>query len=156
MAIRRVKYQIFSKAVGSAGAEVEITGNADSLYKKATGVWVNTTDANGIKKSTFTKFNIDSQDVFPDGIEAILLNTGQDVPPDDRYKELDERAEDTEVRFKYKDGSAASVTYPYTVEIYLRLENPPYKKTEAELLEAILERLGNVEEIVKKVVEKPA
>ena len=119
---RQKFYQIFSASITSGSTNV-FTGNLNLLYKKVTGVYVVITDETGVTKSKFTQFQIDSDDIFPSGLEAILLTTGVDVAPDDKFLKLNERAENSIINMTYVDG-AKGTTYPYTLNIYFRLENP--------------------------------
>lgn len=123
---RQKFYQIFSASITS-GSTTDFTGNFSVLYKKVTGVYAVIADATGVTKSKFTKFQIENDDIFPSGLEAILLTTGVDVPPDDKFLKLDERAENSPVNMTYVDG-AKGTTYPYTLNIYFRLENPKENK----------------------------
>lgn len=126
--VRNKYYQIFSASITS-GSTTKIAGNLNVLYKKVTGVYVVITDSTGVKSSKFTSFQIDSTDVFPENFEALLLTTGVDVPPDDKFMKLDERAENSPFAATFVDG-ATGTAYPYTLNIYFRLENPPLTKEE--------------------------
>ena len=120
---RQKFYQIFSASITSGSTNV-FTGNLNLLYKKVTGVYAVIADATGVTKSKFTQFQIDSDDIFPRGLEAILLTTGVDVAPDDKFLKLNERAENSIINMTYVDGGKGT-TYPYNLNIYFRLENPP-------------------------------
>ena len=52
-----------------------------------------------------------------------MLRTGEEVPPDDRFYTLSERADGSTIVGNFKDAGNA-VVYPYNVYIYLRLSNP--------------------------------
>ena len=123
---RQKFYQIFSASITSGSTNV-FTGNLNLLYKKVTGVCAVIADETGVTKSKFTQFQIDGDDIFPNGFEVILLTTGVDVPPDDRFLKLDERAENSIINMTYVDGTKGTA-YPYTLNIYFRLENPTETK----------------------------
>lgn len=127
MATRRpIKYQLVTLTITGAGVSVSSSGvKTDKLYQRVTGIHVTASDANGLTNSTFQKFEIDRQEIYPQGFEAKLISTGQEVNPNDKFDhDIDEPANDTQVDITYRDGSAAGVVYPYTVNIYLRHENP--------------------------------
>ena len=130
MAVRQKFYQIFSASITS-GLTKTFSGNLNILYKKATGIYAVISDATGATLSKFTKFQIDNDDVFPENFEVLLITSGTDVPPDDRFLKLDERAENSPVEMTYVDGTKGTA-YPYTLSIYFRLENP--KLTQKEIL----------------------
>ncbi len=119
---RPIKYQLLKLAITGAGA-FPINAEADKAYKRITGINYSTTDTNALKDSVFTKFEIDSNEIFPDGFEVKMIQTGQEVPPNDRYYPLNERAEGSTIVGSFKDAGNAAA-YPYNVYIYLRLENP--------------------------------
>ena len=54
-----------------------------------------------------------------------LISSGVDVPPNERFdSEVDEEAANSTVNITYHDQNVAGTVFPYTVNIYLRLENP--------------------------------
>lgn len=120
---RKIKYQKLEISVTGANAEITKDADADKLMERITGIHVTTSDSNGIKNGTFTRFDIDGTEVFCPGYEAKLLSTGMEVSPNDKYYKLDEPAKGVPISIKYKDGNAAGTTFPYTVNITLRLEN---------------------------------
>lgn len=132
---RRVKYQAMQlPAVAAAGNTVELPGGkTDINYKHVTGFAIGIVgDTTGINQSTLEKFTVDGYEVFPEDYPASGLMSSADVPPDERYfshkdkegKIVPYRAEGSAVNIKYTDGSFAGVAYPYTVIVWLRLENP--------------------------------
>ena len=127
MASRRpLKYQLIQLTVAAAGNTVTPAGQpvTDKLYKRVTGITVTASDAAGLTNSTFGKFEIDKQEIYPVGFEAKLVSTGQEVNPNEKFDaDINERAQESSVDIEYTDGSAAGVAYPYTVNVYLRLEN---------------------------------
>ena len=119
---RPIKYQLLKLAITGAGS-FPINAEADKAYKKITGILYSSTDTNALKDSVFTKFEIDNNEIFPDGFEVKMIQTGQEVPPDERYYPLDERGDGSTIAGTFKDAGNAAA-YPYNVYIYLRLENP--------------------------------
>lgn len=140
---RKKKIQIIAAiVVPAANAEIE-ANNAftDKLYPEVTGIACSimakspggTDDV--IENSVFNLFEIDSDEVYPRGFEAklIAMSRDQDVPPDDKfYSNRDKFGEiipfngnASVVNIKYKDGGMGAVgDYPYTLNVYLRLEKP--------------------------------
>ena len=126
MATRRpIKYQLVPIIIPAAGNTIS-TANVvtDKLYKRLTGILITTSDALGILNSTLEKFEIDKQEIYPKGLEAKIIATGQEVNPNEKFdQDINEPANESAVDITYKDGSFAGVVYPYTVNVYLRLEN---------------------------------
>ncbi len=132
---RRLKYQrVLSLVIAAAGASVSIDAFADQLYKYCTGTVATITgDETAFQNSVFNKFEIDGQEVFPDGYEAKLIGSTQatDVPPNQKYYDFKDTnhilipypGNNSKVSIKYTDGSAVGVVYPYTINVYLKLEN---------------------------------
>lgn len=118
---RPIKYQIIKLVITAAGS-FPINAETDKAYRKVTGVQFNSTDSNALKDAVFSKFEIDSNELFPDGFEVKLIQTGLDLSPNERFYKVDEKAEGSTVAGSYKDAGNASA-YPYNAYIYLRLEN---------------------------------
>ena len=116
------KYQIIRLTINAAG-DFPINAEADKAYKKITGIQLTTSNVDALKDSTFKKFEIDNNDIFPDGFEAKMLVSGQDLKPGDRWEELNERADGCTIAGTYTDAGNAGA-YPYNARIYLKLENP--------------------------------
>ncbi|MFY9310079.1 MAG: hypothetical protein WAQ28_13620 [Bacteroidia bacterium] len=119
---RPIKYQLLKLTIPAAGS-FPINAEADKAYKQITGIHYSCTDINALKDSVFSKFEIDNNEIFPEGFEAKMILTGQEVPPDDRFYRINERAEGSTIIIVFKDAGNAG-TYPYNAYIYLRLENP--------------------------------
>lgn len=120
---RPIKYQLIQLAVPGIAGSITIQTNTDKLYKRVTGIHVTSSDANGLTNSTFDKFEIDGQEIYPEGFEAKLINTGQEVNPNEKFDyDINERAEESVVNIGYTDGGSAAGAY--TLNVYLRLENP--------------------------------
>lgn len=116
------KYQLLKLIITGAGT-FPINAEADKAYKRITGIQYSSGDTNSLKDAVFTKFEIDNNEIFPDGFEVKMIQTGQEVPPNDRFYPLNERGEGSTIVGVFKDVGNA-VAYPYNVYIYLRLENP--------------------------------
>lgn len=126
MATRRpIKYQRIPLVMAGAGQSISTVGvTTDKLYHRVTGIHATCSDVAGFTNSNFQKFEIDKQEIYPQGFEAKLIATGQEVNPNDKFdQDINERANESAIDITYKDGSAVGVVYPYTVNVYLRLEN---------------------------------
>jgi hypothetical protein len=119
---RPIKYQLIRIPITGAG-NFPITAEADKTYKKLTGIQFTTTDDNALKDAVLTKFEIDNNDIFPDGFEIKLLRSGEDLNPNERFYILEERADGATVSGTFTDAGNAAA-YPYNLRIYLKLENP--------------------------------
>ncbi len=137
---RRIKYQKFQlpDVTGAAVESILKTGNTDQNYKYVTGVCVTITGADAavqdaIQNSILNKFEIASQEIFPQGFEPklIFFRSDSDIPPDERFLSLRDvngmlipfPANNSTIDVTYQDGSFAGIVYPYTVNVWLRLEN---------------------------------
>jgi hypothetical protein len=122
---RPIRYQKVSLTIPLATNVISaVNVTTDKLYQRVTGIYATCSDATGMNNSTFDKFDIDNQEIYPTGFEAKLISTGQEVPPNDKFDhDINERANQSAVAITYRDGGAGTA-YPYTVNFYLRLENP--------------------------------
>jgi hypothetical protein len=123
--MRKTKPQPFKFTVTASNSEVKITSETDKNYKRVRGVLLTVTDEAALKKSTFSKFNVNDQELLPEGFEPKLIYSGYDCPPDNIFYSLDidAPAEGSPVAITYTDGGTASA-YPYTGVVYLLLKNP--------------------------------
>lgn len=119
---RPLKYQLLKLTITGAGNYL-LNAESDKVYRKITGIHYSSTDTNAIKDSVFAKLEIDNNEIFPDGFEVKLIQTGQELSPNDRYHLLNERAEGSTIVLNFKDAGNAAA-YPYNATIYLRLESP--------------------------------
>ena len=126
MIFRSVKYQNMALVVKGAGEIVSSKSfTTDRNYKKVVGILALTADPAAMKALEFEKFEINGQEIYPQGYDAYIISCGDGVAPNDRFdKEIDEPAENSSVNVSIKDGSVAGQGYPYTVKIVLMLKNP--------------------------------
>ena len=138
---QRIKYQRIASLVVRAPGN-PVTGNAlrtDGLYKYITGLAVTITgDENGFTNSTFQLSQIDNQEIFPPGydVKLLMMTINTLVAPNDRFYnfiDIDKHpvlypANNSRLDITYLDGAFPGVVYPYTVNIWLRLENPDEEK----------------------------
>jgi hypothetical protein len=123
--MRKIKPQPFKFTVSGSGAEVKIASETDKNYKRVKGVLITVTDEAALKKAVFSKFNVNDQELLPEGFEPKVIYTGYDCPSDSRFytSGIDAAAEGSSVAITYTDGGSASA-YPYTGVVYLLLKNP--------------------------------
>jgi hypothetical protein len=118
-----IKYQIVKINVPSAGAMVNINFNSDKLYKKITGILVTVPYVMSFLNKSTLSLSINDQEVFPDDFEVKLITCDSYVPTNERFYKLEEDADGSTVKGKFKDGGAMNgITYPYTAYLYLKLE----------------------------------
>lgn len=120
----KIKYQHITYKVESAGQEISIDAETDKLYKKVTGVNVIMTDATN--KFSTIELEVNTIELFPDYFEVLRLLFREQVPFGYEYHELNEKAEGSKVKGKYKDVNNGAA-YPYYFTISLRLENEESK-----------------------------
>jgi len=137
---RKKKLQVIPIVIAAPGNEVEIAAAVDKLYNKVTGIACSAlgsavgADEAVLQNSVFNRFEIDSDEVFPSGFEAkfIGIHRLKGVPPDELFYSNKDKigqiipfnGNNSTVNIKYKDGAfiAPGASYPYTLNVYLRLE----------------------------------
>lgn len=120
---KQVKYQIIRVTVPSAGATVNINVSTDKLYRKVTGILVTVPYAMTFLNKSTLYLSINDQEIFPDEFEVKLVTCDAFVPTNERFYRLDETADGSTVKGRYKDGGAMNgITYPYEANLYLKLE----------------------------------
>lgn len=116
-----IKYQPIVISVNSANQVVTIEADTDKLYANLTGIFFSIPDET-VETSTISRLEIGGNEIFPDGYEIKMITATKDVAIDERYYKLNEPAKGARLKTKYND-SGMSGAYPYTVILYLRLEN---------------------------------
>jgi len=119
---KQIKYQIVRVTVPTAGAIVNINVNTDKLYKKITGILVTLPQMVTFLNRSALNILVNDKEIFPDDFEVKLITCDSYVPTNERFYLLDEIADGSTVKGKFKDGADAGVVYPYTANIYLKLE----------------------------------
>jgi hypothetical protein len=122
-----IKYQIFKVTVTSAGATVNINFNTDKLYKKITGVLITVPYLMSFLNKSTLILSVNDQEIFPDEFEVKLITCDSYVPTNERFYKLEEEADGSTVKGRFKDGGAMNgISYPYTANLYLKLEEKKY------------------------------
>jgi len=117
-----IKYQIIKVTVPNDGAMVNINVNSDKLYKKISGLIITTPYQVPYLNMSTLSLQINDKEIFPDDFEVKLLTTDQSTPVNERFYQMDEPADGSTIKGKYKDGNTGNVNYPHIVNIYLKLE----------------------------------
>jgi hypothetical protein len=120
---KSLKYQIIRVIVPSAGASVSVTTNSDKLYKNIVGVLVSIPHQVTFADSSTINVVINDKEIFPDTFEVKVLNCDPYIPVNERFYLLDEPADGSTVKVRFKDGAMAGVSYPYVANVYLKLED---------------------------------
>lgn len=114
------KIQLIEKEVPVSGATVRIIEDLNKDYDKLTGIAL--LDNFGLN-SELVSSSLDGSELFPKNFEALFLQSNVFVPPDMRFFTIHDReAKGNKLEIDFKDGGTAG-SYPYTLRIYLRLEN---------------------------------
>jgi hypothetical protein len=122
-----IKYQILKVTVPTNDVTVNINVNSDKLYKKITGILVSVPYAMSFLSKSTLMLSINDQEIFPDDFEVKLITCDSYVPTNERFYKLEEVADGSTVKGRFKDGGEMDgMVYPYTVNIYLKLEERKY------------------------------
>jgi len=116
----KIKYQQLIYKIESAEQQIVVDAETDKLYKRVTGINVVLTDPKN--KFSTIELEINTVDIFPENFEVLRLLFREQVPFGYEYHTLNEKAEGSKVKGKYKDINNGG-TYPYNLIISLRLEN---------------------------------
>ena len=114
------KYQILETEVNEAGQIIKFSDYLDKDFKYLTGIAVVDTYT---YQATLEYSAIDGKELFPRGFEMLFLQANNFVNPTDRFFSLEDiEAKGKKIELEFKDG-ATSPIYPFTLKVYLRLEN---------------------------------
>lgn len=117
-----IKYQIIKVTVPNEGAVVNINLNSDKLYKKISGLIISTPYQMPYLNMSTLSLQVNDKEIFPDDFEVKLLTTDQSTPVNERFYLMDEPADGSTIKGKFKDGYTGGIYYPHIVNIYLKLE----------------------------------
>ncbi len=114
------KIQLIEKEVRDKLELVRISEELDKDFEKFTGIaFLDSFGLNSILASS----SVDGVELFPKNFEVLFLQSNVFVPADTRFFTIHSRkAGGKKIEIEFKDGGTAG-SYPYTLKIYLRLEN---------------------------------
>lgn len=116
-----IKYQIIKVAIPNAEALVSVTVNTDKLYKHISGLLITMPFDIPASDKCQCSININDNEIFPENFEVKLLVSDLAIPVNERFYGIEELAEGSTVKVKFKDGGNAP-NYPYQASVYLKLE----------------------------------
>jgi len=125
--MKLTKFQIIKVKVETKGQTVKFSAETDKLYQKIQGIYVSMPKDTSHFGSTLD-LRVAEQEIFPEGFETKFLAANQSSSPNERFFMFDKdevieaRGSHMEGRFVdggFDDGS----TFPYTLNIYLKLKN---------------------------------
>ncbi len=120
MSTPKIKYQQITIQVTNPNQEYPIEAETDKLYNRVTGINV----VMGDDKNKFSTLELDINmvEVFPEKFEVLRVMFRNQVPFGYEYHELNEVANGSKVKGKFKDVNNGAA-YPYSMTLSLRLEN---------------------------------
>lgn len=123
--MEKIKYQIISFNVTSAGERKNINTNTSIDHDRITGVFVSIQKdsdvASAVEVGSKIALSIDNEEIFPEEFEVTNLTKKVAVDINNLPHVLDERALNSSVKIVYQDGN--SLIFPsggYKVNVYLR------------------------------------
>ena len=114
------KYQVLEAVVSKPNELVKFSDYLDKDYKYLTGMAVLEFYT---FQSSFEYSAIDGKELLPRGFELVFLQANNFVNPSERFFGLEDvEAKGKKIELEFKDGGVSS-QYPFTLKVYLRLEN---------------------------------
>jgi len=125
--MKLTKYQMIKVKVETPGQTVKFSAETDKLYSRVDGIYVSMPNDNSHFGSSL-ELRIAEEEVFPEGFETKLLATDQSSSPNERFLlfENDEPVEagGSLIEGRFTDGGFTDgITFPYTMNIYIKLKN---------------------------------
>jgi len=114
-----MKIQTLEKTIETPNQVVKISEDLDQDFKRLTGIGILWTMG---KKNRFLNSSLAGTELFPKNFPVAFLQSNTYVSPNDRFFELDDKAEGDKIELEFKDGGQHAY-YPYTLEIFLKLED---------------------------------
>jgi len=122
MNAQEIKYQIIKIVVPNANASVTVNANTNKLYSRVTGLLITMPFDVTPKDKSLCSIEINESEIFPEEFEIKLIVSDLSIPVNERMYKIEEQAEGSTVKIKYKDGGMQGVVYPYQANLYLQLE----------------------------------
>ena len=125
--MKLTKYQIIKVKVDTPGQTVKFSAETDKLYQRVQGIYVSLPKDESHFGSTL-ELRVAEQEIFPEGYETKLLAASQSSSPNERFAMFDNdeviEARGSHLEGRFVDGGfVAGITFPYTMNIYLKLKN---------------------------------
>jgi hypothetical protein len=121
---KSIKYQIIKVTVPEPGATVNINVTSDRMYKRIKGILICFPFYAYFTQRSAMSLSINDKEIFPEEFDAKLIAYGVGVPPNEMFYLVDEEAAGSTVKAKFRDGGdTMGFPYPYTANLYLRLED---------------------------------
>jgi len=114
-----VKIQTLEKTITTPNQVVKISEELDQDFERLTGIGILWTMG---KKNRFLTSSLAGTELFPKNFPVAFLQSNTYVSPNDRFFKLNDKADGDKIELDYQDGGQHAY-YPYTLEIFLRLEN---------------------------------
>ena len=126
MAKNITKYQKISLTI-AANATLEVNTETKREFERVESIKVECSNSTDINTAIFNDFQINNEEVFPEGFELKILQTGVDLPVNDRFFAIDKRSDasfaaGSKIKIKITAGAVGA-----TYTIYLKLVNPEKK-----------------------------
>ena len=119
----RIIQKRFDVLVTASGSTVKEDFKLDKTAEKVRAVLL-TSDRDDLMFYRGTiKMDINGKEVFPEGFEARLLQTGLNVPPGDRYRRIDRNPGNGVIHVAYTDTNNTLASFSaYRVSLHLEVE----------------------------------
>jgi len=117
-----IKYQIIKILVPNANAQVSISANTNKIYRHVRGLLITVPYEVQPKDASTCSIEINEREIFPEDFEMKLIVSDLSIPVNERMYRIEEQAEGSTVKIKFKDGGMQGIVYPYQANLYLQLE----------------------------------
>ena len=116
------KIQLIEQEVSSARQLVQVSEELSSDYDYLTGIAIL---EHAGQNAVLVSSSVAGRELLPKNFETLFISSGLSVAPDQRFFTLDDQqAAGNRIDLTFQDGGTLR-EYPYTLRIYLRLENKP-------------------------------
>ena len=116
------KIQLIEQEITAPTSFITLSDELDSQFDFLTGIAFLDNIPEG---SLLATSSVDGIELFPKDFETEFLKSNASVSPNERFFSIDKReAKGNTIELGYSDiNRPESTTYPYTLRVYLRLEN---------------------------------
>ena len=113
------KFQIYSFLIERAGQNVSKDFNSSVDFHEITGLLLTSTEKVN-SNSTFRKFSINDEEIFPEDFSCQLIGNRAGVSINDVFYKINEKINNSKIKFEYQDNSEVATFAPYKVQFYFR------------------------------------